>query len=468
MSNFRFLFFCAALFLFSSHSRADLTKEVEKALAPLGEWRTRTTILIAESPEKTLFENQKNKPLIPASVTKVVTASAVLRHFPPGTRMKTELLSSAPVEGGVLKGDLYLKGGGDSGFVSETMWFLVNHFLRNGIRRIEGQIVVDDSLFDRLRFDPSRQKERVDRAYDAPTSAMSFNWNSINVFVRPGAKAGEPARVYLDPENEYTSLKGEVVTVKAGSPSGVTVDRQESKGGDVLTVRGKIAVDSKEIVVFKNITKPELWSGAQLKSFLAQRGVAVSGGVKSGETPRGAKLLAEVESKPIEQMIADLNKFSNNYVAEMLTKSLGLIRSNPGSIEKGMEIINEYMKALGVPDAEYALQNPSGLTRDNRLSAQALWKVLWDVKSQILYEPEFLTSLPIAGVDGTLKRRMKGTPAERWVRAKTGLLTGVVSLAGYAGRPDGRVIPFVLIYNGSAEEWKVRQVFDEIMQVLVK
>ncbi|MFN7729523.1 MAG: D-alanyl-D-alanine carboxypeptidase/D-alanyl-D-alanine-endopeptidase [Bdellovibrio sp.] len=438
---------------------AELGASIERALRPLGQWRSKTTIYVAETPTKILFQNQGSKDLIPASVTKILTAGAVLKHFPPGTKLKTQIYGEGQ--------NIYLKGGGDPGFVSETMWFLVNQFVRTQIKVIEGDIIVDDSFFDSLRFDPSRQKERVDRAYDAPTSAMSFNWNSINVFIRPGAKAGDIAAVFLDPENDYTTLKSDVRTV-GGAGNELVVDRDESKSGDHLIVKGKIGVNSKEIAVFKNITKPDIWSGAQLKSFLKQRGIEVKGQIRAGTTPTSAKLLAEAESKPIEQMVADMNKFSNNYVAEMLTKNLGALNGKPGTIGRGIDVIREYIKELGVDPLEAQIFNPSGLTRNNRLSGRALWRVLWDLHSQLLYEPEFLTSLPIAGVDGTLKRRLKGSPAERWVRAKTGYLDGVVSLAGYAGRKDGTVIPFVLIYNGSADEAIVRNAFDDVMKVLVK
>ncbi len=465
MLNFKCLLILP-LFLVSN-SFASVSDEIEKALHPIGDWKSNTTIVIAEEPSKPLFENQPSKPMIPASVTKIITAATVMKHFPPGTKMHTQFLSEGKIEGSTLKGDLYLKGGGDPGFVSESMWFLVNQFLRTGVRKIEGNLIVDDSFFDTLRFDPSRQKERVDRAYDAPTSAMSFNWNSVNVHVRPGVKAGDPAVVFLDPENSYTQLKANVKTTGSGESS-INVDRDETKTGDLVIVNGKIPLGAKEVTVFKNITKPDLWSGAQAKSFLAQRGIEVTGVVKTATAPREARVLADAESKPVEQMLVDMNKFSNNYVAEMLTKNLGVIRGSPGSIVKGMELINEYMKGLGIEEKEAKLENPSGLTRNNRLSARALWKVLWDLKSQLLYQPEFMTSLPIAGIDGTLKKRMKGTPAERWVRGKTGFITGVVALAGYAGRPDGRVISFVLIYNGSADEGKVRSSFDHVMQALVK
>jgi D-alanyl-D-alanine carboxypeptidase/D-alanyl-D-alanine-endopeptidase (penicillin-binding protein 4) len=228
-----------------------------------------------------------------------------------------------------------------------------------------------------------------------------------------------------------------------------------------------MAVDAKEIVIFKNVTQPDLWAGYNLKAFLKQRGIEVKGSVKTGVTPPGAKMLAESESKPIQDVLSDMNKFSNNYIAEMLTKNLAAQQNPPGTIEKGMKVLVEYLKKLGVPESQYELYNPSGLTRDNKMSAKALWLVLKDMKSQFRFQPEFVTSLPIAGIDGTLKHRMINTPAERWVRAKTGSLDGVVSLAGYAGRKDGTVLPFVFMYNGSADESKVRALFDRLATSLV-
>jgi len=222
------------------------------------------------------------------------------------------------------------------------------------------------------------------------------------------------------------------------------------------------------VVVFKNITQPDLWAGYNLKSFLSQRRISLSGTVKTGTTPTAAKLLAEVDNKTVESILADMDKFSNNYVAEMLTKNIAAAKNPPGTLAKGMKALNDYMTELKVPQDQYELFNPSSLTRDNRMSAYALWKVLNDMRFQFQFQPEFTTSLPIAGVDGTLKNRMKNTAAERWVRAKTGFLTGVVSLAGYAGRRDGTVLPFVYIYNGSADESKVRALFDQLAISLVE
>ncbi|MEN0059227.1 MAG: D-alanyl-D-alanine carboxypeptidase/D-alanyl-D-alanine-endopeptidase, partial [Bdellovibrio sp.] len=418
---------------------------------------------------KVLLDIQGDRVMIPASISKVATASAVLAHFPPGHKFKTQLLLADAIQGENLKGPLYLKGGGDPSFVSENMWYLVNAFTRMKIKKIEGDIVVDDSLFDSIRYDGSRQKERVDRAYDAPVGAMSFNWNSVNIFVRPRA-TGESADVFIDPENDYIRLVNKAKTA-SGNSNNLLADRQDDRKfeGDVIHVGGSLGVGMSETVVFKNVTQPDLWAGANLKSFLQQRGIQVTGKVRRGVVAEKARIVAESESKAIEQIVADMNKFSNNYVAEMLTKNLGATKKTQGaSLADGVAVINEHMQSLGVPAAQYRLDSPSGLTRSNRMSSFAMWKVLQHLRDDFQVQPEFLTSLPIAGVDGTLKKRMKNSAAERWVRAKTGFLTGVVTLAGYAGIEDGRVITFSFIYNGSRDETKVRAFFDNLLIYLVK
>lgn len=450
----------------------DISKEFEALAKKYGVSSKDVGIYatIGEGEElKTLLDVNGNKMMVPASISKIATASAVLSSFPPGSKFKTQLLTSGDLKNGTLKGTLYLKGGGDPSFVSENMWYLVNVFTRTKIKKIEGDIVVDDSLFDKVRYDLSRQKERVDRAYDAPVGAMSFNWNSVNIFIRANG-AGNGADVTIDPENDYIRLINKAKTV-SGSANKLLADRQEDRKfpGDVIHVGGSIGQGLREVVVFKNITQPDLWAGYNLKAFLAQRGIQLTGTVRNGVTPEKAELMAESESKAIEQMVADMNKFSNNYVAEMLTKNLGAVKKTKGAtLADGVMVINEHMQSLGVPADQYHLQSPSGLSRDNKLSSFAMWKVLQHLRNDFRVQPEFLTSLPIAGVDGTLKKRMKNSPAERWVRAKTGFLTGVVSLAGYAGLEDGRVVTFSFVYNGSTDETKIRAFFDNLLIYLVK
>lgn len=401
------------------------------------------------------------KKYIPASVTKLFTALAVLEHIPPGTKFVTKLVSSASKENGVLKGDLTLVGAGDSGFVSETMWFLVNAFLREKIKTIEGDIVIDDTLFDDNRFDESREDHRVDRAYDAPVGAMSFNWNTINVFLRPGDKVGSPGLAFVDPENNQVVLEN---SLKTGNKTDYGVSRKRtSDGKDLIVVSGVIDNDSKEIPVYKGINDPIPWAGENLKAFLLERGITVKGKIKAGKAPVNAKILAEAPSKPIEQLLADMNKFSNNYVAEMLTKQLAAFNGTQGTLAAGLDIIRASVRGAGVSDDEIELVNPSGLTRENKFTPRALVKVLEKVRKDFRLFPEYVSSLPIAGVDGTLKNRMKDGPALRWVRAKTGLLTGVNSLAGFIGLEDGEIITFAFIYNGPKDGGAVRGIYDRLI-----
>jgi len=251
------------------------------------------------------------------------------------------------------------------------------------------------------------------------------------------------------------TVRGEVNTI--------SVERENGKNGegDRIVVSGKVGTGKQEVVVYKSITQPDLWAGHHLKAFLNQRSISISGSVKRGKTPDGATVLAEYESKGIEQVVADMNKFSNNYVAEMLCKNLGSLGKTPATLRSGMDRVREHLRGLGLSDKEFFLTNPSGLNRENRMTAEGMVKILQHLRHDFQVQPEFLVSLPIAGVDGTLKKRFVGSRGERWVRAKTGLLTGVVALAGYVGRPDGTVFTFAFIANSRTNEARLRQLFDD-------
>lgn len=417
-----------------------------------------------------IWSHRAEEQMIPASLTKIITAGAVLHELGPSRKLETQLLSNAEIKGGTLKGDLILKGGGDPGFVSETMWFLVNDFKRTSVQEIKGDIIVDESRFDSVRSDESRQSERVDRAFDAPVGAMSFNWNSVNIFVRPADVVGVPAKVFLDPENDEVQLHGQVKTV-TGEKSQVNVDRKkDSKGRDVVVVSGSIGLKAKEFVAFKNISSPQSWSGKALKTFLSHRGIQVTGVIKSGKTPADARVLARAESKAVSQMVTDMMKFSNNFVAEMLVKNLAAEKvSMPATLADGMTLLKKYVESHGVQSDRFTLINPSGFTRENRMTAKDLLVILESLRSDYGIFAEALASFPLAGIDGTLKNRMKSSEVQGRVRAKTGLLNGVAGLAGFAGHPDGKQMTFVFMFNGRANLGEdARTLFDQLAAELVK
>jgi serine-type D-Ala-D-Ala carboxypeptidase/endopeptidase (penicillin-binding protein 4) len=269
--------------------------------------------------------------------------------------------------------------------------------------------------------------------------------------------------------NEYLKLDNRAKVVK-GSRNSLTVSREQSsdKKSEVISIRGELGVDSGEVVVYKSILDPALWAGWHLKEFLRQRGISFTGVVRSGKTPGTAKVLAQVKSKPIAAHVSDMMKFSNNYVAEILTKNLGVhVYGPPGTMDKGVGQLKEYLKGLGITDFE--ITSPSGLSRRNEMRAQDLFKVLSHLKSNFRVFPEYLSSMPIMGVDGTLKRRMGSSSALAQVRAKTGHLTGVNGLAGYLGKADEKQLTFVFLYNGSASEAaKAKELFDDIILKLLE
>lgn len=419
--------------------------------------------------DRALLKVNSHSALIPASVTKLITAAAVLREIPLGTRFETRLLSNAPRQGATLKGDLVLKGGGDPSFVSENLWLLVNRLANSGIREIEGDIIVDDSYFDAIMIDPSRDTKRSEMAYDAPISALSFNWNAMALTIVPGASVGAPAQVIMEPASDYVQVHNTARTVAGNSISRLVASRHPTpdQRGDILTVKGDIGINASPFESYRNVSQPALWAGSNLKLYLGYRGIDVRGVVRHGVAPGNSRLLARIEGRPVEQLVVDMNKVSSNFIAEMLTKTLAAQRQPPGSMGAGMSILNGYMANLGLDSSEYLLTNPSGLTRQNRLSANALVRVLDDMGSDFRLENEFLASLPISGIDGTLRNRMGQTGTKGWVRAKTGYIDGVVSLAGYVGRGNGERVSFAFIYNGPAPAYQVRALFDELSGLMV-
>ena len=473
MEIFRVLGSLLLLLIISSSSVfADTTTEIKKIIKK-HHFAESTLGLYVEDEGKKILDLNADKLMVPASLTKIVTGGAILTKIPLNKKFSTELWSRANIDGAILKGALCLKGGGDPSFVSEKMWYLVNEFTRTGVKSIEGDLIIDSSRFDSEIYDLGRDAVRVDRAYDAPVSAVSFNWNSVNIFVRPGLKVDGPATVVLDPVSDYLELENKTKTVSKSGVKTIEVTRIKIGDKDKILVTGSLSVGAPEVVIYKSITNPVLWTGSHLKEFLKNREINVSGKVKAGECESGSVVLASSPSKNLNEITSDMLKFSNNFVAEMLVKNLAAddLSTNPksmnASMKDGIEGLKSYLDKLGIGRKEYVLENVSGLTRDNRFTAKQLSSVLASIKNDFLIYPEFLSGLPIAGVDGTMKNRLKGDP--NIVRAKTGYLDGVVGLGGYIGRKDKSPLIFTFMFNGGFDQGlAARPLFDAIITELQK
>ena len=405
---------------------------------------------------------------IPASLTKIIIAGAVLDTFDTGHNFETQLLINNKIENGVLHGPLYLKGFGDPSFTSERMWYLVNELMRRQIHQIQGDIIVDDFLFDSVNRDPNRLTA-TDRAYDAHVGALSFNWNVVNVFLSPGKTKNSKAHVYLDPIANPLKLINKAKTdgrrLRVSVKSRPIASRDKI---DEIRISGSIPSDYREKIYYRKVTQPAIWTGENLKAFLKQRNIKVQGKVKKGRTPLKSQVVASSPGADIAELVRLMMKHSNNFIAEMLTKQLALAKgAKVGSLPKGLKVVHSHLKSLGFSSDDFKISNVAGLSRQNSFKVNSLVKLLQIYHNQFSHSYEFVSSLPISGEDGTLESRMQDPQVKGKVRAKSGQIDGVIGLAGYLKASNGDLKVFAIIYNGPKNNYDIIQFVDKVMLSLV-
>jgi len=435
----------------ASEAQAQLKAKIENVISTQKLKDLKAGIFVASLQNgEVLYEQNADELLIPASVNKVFTSYAALKKLRPNFTFKTQVFTKGAVHNETLAGDLYLKGGGDPSLVSERLWMLVNDLMRAGIKKITGNIIVDSSFYDSIRTPEARPKYLKDQAYNAPIGGLSFNFNTCTVYVKPGEKVGSSPLVYTDPENTYIDVVNQATTTRSGTDNTLAVNRTDYvKGdlGDTVLLRGGIPLDHKEVRFYKNIVNPALYAGHMLKTFMTQRGFKISGIVSEGPVPENAKQILEFESQPLWQIIWGMNKFSNNFVADQTMKRLGAeVWGAPGTMEKGISALENVLEDIGIPKNLYKIVDGSGLTRETHVTARQVAKVLQMAYKDFSTEPEFIASLGIGGEDGTMKRRTLGVN-ESVIRAKTGSLDGVSSLAGYVTSADNELLVFAILLN---------------------
>lgn len=447
----------------------SLGKEIETILQPKRNSHLEYGIVV-QSMEKgdTLYASNPDLLLIPASVNKIVTAYTSLKRLKPTSTFKTSVLVTGAVRDGNLLGDLYLKGGGDPSLVSERMWMLVNDLYRSGIRNISGNIIGDSSYFDLERTPDTRPKYLKDQAYNAPIGALSFNFNTTTIYVRPGPKVTTPPVVFIDPENPYIDVVNQAKTGAAGTANtiaGMRLDYVKGVLGDTVLLRGSMPLDASEMRFYRNIVNPALYTGHMFKTFLEARGIKVQGNIVEGTAPDSAHSVLEFDSLPLWQVVWGMNKFSNNFVADQIVKKLGAETAGiPGTLQKGIMAIEETLASIGIKKGTYQMVDGSGLTRSTRFTARQLVTVLKAAYKDFSVSHEFISSLAIAGQDGSLRRRFSSVSQNdgTFLRAKTGSLDGASSLAGYTTSADNENLAFVILLNdkkqkyGSMIEWRDR------------
>lgn len=447
-NNFLLLCICI-FFLFSSFSKGNpLEQKLKKALKESKIPPHQLGMIVSDA-NKSLYQLNVNQSFIPASLMKIFTASALLEKLPPSFQFTTLFMAKSKVQNSILKGDLYMKGGGDPGFVSESLWNLVNNLKRTGLKKVEGNLIVDDS-----RFDTKRKGERLPfsshSSYDAPVGALSFNWNTANLYLRPGKKTGTPLQIIIDPSSAYfINVDNRTNTTKKRRKKISIQRRKEKNFRESLKITGTLSFQQPEILIYKNILYPAIWTGWNTLEFLKQRGIHITGKIKKGTTPNSAAALAKWNSRPLTEYITSMMKYSNNFMVEMLVKNMVVeLAGKTGNLKDGLNIIRKHIQQLGIPADQYQLIQASGLSQKNKATPQHILTVLKYWLHHPL-QPEFESAFPLAGEDGTLKKYFK-SPLKGRIHAKTGSVNGVTGLAGYLITKKGEKKMFVFLFNGPA------------------
>ena len=414
------------------------------------------------SDRKTLFETNPDKALTPASLAKLFCAASFLKNFGKMKNLKTVFYHSGKKSKGSVKGDLIIKGGGDPKLVTEDLWKIVHDMKHLGYKEFSGDLVLDNSLFSREKLNKNRIKKYSQNSYDAPVSALGVNFNTYNIVVSPGKRAGSKAHVSLYPYPiRGTEVKNYVKTVSSKKRNYISIRRELRKGKEVIIARGRIYKDSPLRKFYRSSYDPVRFSGETIRSFLKAQNIIVKGKVKEGNLSsyKSSTKILSYKSKPIGELTKDFLLYSNNYMTDMLVSTLGAHHKNKETKENlynnGLNIIKNILpnKAL-TKKSSFIFTSGSGLKTENKISSHHVVDLLIMMSKNFEVFPEFLNALPKAGMNGSLKKRFKKArmkPLLGKVRAKTGTLTqpvSVSSLAGYMYHKKHGLLAFSIIQNG--------------------
>lgn len=413
-----------------------------------------------------LFEYHPNDPLVPASLMKVLTSSAALRVLGPDHRFNTSVWAMSDPQGGELPGDIWIKSEGDIFLTVENAAALASSMKDAGIRTIRGNVYADGGFFspkaERVCLD-----ERCHEMYNPMVSGTAFEFNSIGCRVLPGRKPGSPLRVEWSPPGDYAQLDNLGATGSKSSrlPLSLQSLGPTQDGRERFQLAGKLPAGAKAGREFGfTVAEPAGFAARTFKFLLGRAGVDVRGTVAmAGTVPPGAKKLATLDSAPLGDLLSGLNRYSNNFMAEMLLRSLGASAEGPpGTAEKGLAAVAKMLAALGVPEREFRLDTGSGLSRLCCVSPRAFCRVLENDYENPSISSVFLASLAVNAQAGTLQKRMRSSVVE--VHGKTGTLGDVVAFGGYVSAPGKDTVVVTVILNAVRDRALARGAVDAFLE----
>ncbi len=399
--------------------------------------------------DRPLLATGADAPMNPASVIKLLTTYVALEALGPAYTWKTSVYTTGNLRAGRLEGDLYLKGGGDPFLVTERFWKLLLRLRNTGVRDIAGDLVIDNSWFEIESEDPGEFDGRPYRAYNVAPDALLLNFGVTRFWFVPDPEAGE---VRIVPEPPSTTLKIEnlMSLTSSGCVGGLKhLNMRVMSREDGGTVRFSGAYPAKcgRYSISRAIATPVPFAFGAFQAMWRDLGGTIEGGVRVADTPPEAELIYSLDSLTLAELIRPTNKFSNNVMSRQLLLTLGAERKGPpGTVEKGRAAVEEWLRRARLEFPELILDNGAGLSRETRVTARSLGELLLHAYRSP-YMSEFIASLPLSAIDGTLKRRFHRGPLARQLHLKTGTLDNVRAMGGYLRTRSGRTFVVVSLHN---------------------
>jgi D-alanyl-D-alanine carboxypeptidase/D-alanyl-D-alanine-endopeptidase (penicillin-binding protein 4) len=447
---------------------ADLRKSIENVLADSMFIPARVGIKIASlSDARMLFERNSKVLFHPASNLKLLTAATALHALGKDYKFKTAIYADSTIDGTDLRGNLYIKGFGNPDLSTTDLKWMVGELKDIGLRSIQGDIVGDVSFFDDTFWGKGWMWDDEPSSSEPFITPLSINENSVKVFVRPGERPGDSVRVRFEPETKYVTLANNGVTGSDTATNTIEVTRRFKERLNTVVVTGTLPRSSPELEFELSVWDPTLYALTLFREELEREGIAVQGGLKLGSVQDRAMRLVEHDWR-IDSVLIKMDKISDNLSAENILKVIAAEkRGPPGTSIQGISVVNEFLSSVGIDTTSYLMVDGSGVSHYNLINAETIVELLSKMYGQRGLFGLFEASLPVAGIDGTLEDRMKGTAAEGNVRAKTGTLSGVSSLSGYVHTQDGDVLAFsILMQNFIGSPRSYRDAQDKIVELL--
>lgn len=443
--------FILIFILFSLPQRAfaspsEITSKL-RSIVEKGGWNTGLSVMNIESGNE--IASVKGEELFkPASVLKILTTYAALNTLGPQYTFSTEIYGKVDEKG--FTPELIVKGGGDPNLTLEEIWKIGRAIKERGVKTI-GKLKIDDSLFS------SKSPSGI-RAYEAGSAPLACSFNSILFRICPSSN-GEKAKVTFDPWEADIKIKGSITTSGSGAAPTYSVDRT-NEGKFIYQVSGGIPSDVECVFLYRNVSDPNAYCSEVITGIFSSLGIKTTSTEINGQG-NTYPLIYKHESVPLSDIVSSLNHFSTNFIAEEIVYALGQESSERWNYESGLKKITSLSRTLGYENV--VIRDGSGLSHDNRISPKLISEILVLATKNDKFGPEIESSLPIAGLSGTLKRREFGS-LNGILRAKTGSLDGVSSLAGFLRGKSGARYAFTILQNGVPSKDRALKMEHEIVE----